>query len=236
MYAELYVATNLDTWEAKPPVRLDQDEICEPCGYRRLEPEYYAWLRSRMTLAQKLHRAGRLSTARYEALRERFNAVHHWAVERYGEAPLLEAVHTLDASEYDPPKVHEPEATPAAASVPETPLHLYPTDGNWRCIHRVELEAVAKVDAIRDRAFALGWSEALLYQNRGRYAFPCDEDWGLVCFIGPKDEIGEVTRESIEIVTGWGSRLRFRRPLRANNSKTEGHDSDTLATLPVSIH
>ena len=68
------------------------------------------------------------------------------------------------------------------------------------------------VDAIRDQALALGWSEAALYQNRGRYCFPVGGDYGLVCFLHDGREIGQVTRESIEIVMPSGSRLRHYGP------------------------
>jgi len=35
-------------------------------------------------------------------------------------------------------------------------------------------------------------------------------DWGLVCYIGSNDEIGEVTRQSIEIIDRrTGKSLRF---------------------------
>jgi len=146
--SQLYVATNLETWEAKPPVRLDQDAICEPCGFRRLDPEYYAWLRSRMALAQKGYERGRLPSRQFEDLRNRFNAVHFWAVERFGEQALLEAVRTLDPSRYEPPMVKEP----GDPSPP--PPHVYPTDGDWPFTDPVAAEAVAKVDAIRDRATA----------------------------------------------------------------------------------
>ena len=57
-----------------------------------------------------------------------------------------------------------------------------------------------KVDAIRDQARSLGWSEAQLYQNRGRFRFPCGQDYGLVCFLEGDKRIGKVTRQSIEII------------------------------------
>jgi len=73
---------------------------------------------------------------------------------------------------------------------------------------------VAKVDAIRDRALALGWSERGLYQNRGQFRFPYGEDYGLVCFIGEEQRIGEVTKQYIEIVSPLPreNRLRFYNP------------------------
>ena len=232
--SQLYLATNLETWEAKAPVRPDQDEICEPCGFRRLDPEYYAWLRSRMALAQKRYERGRLPSRQYEDLRDRFNAVHFWAVERFGEQALLEAMKSLDASRYSPPRVKEPgEPSPP-------PPHVYPTDGDWRFTEPVSVEAVAKVDAIRDRALGVGWSEMQLYQNRGRYSFPCGQDYGLVCFLHSDDRVGEITSQFIEIISPRGSRLRFHNPnveqpwlRRVSQSANPRGDLDTFARFPV---
>jgi hypothetical protein len=230
----LYVDLELDTWEAKPPVKPDQDEVCERCGYRRLDPTYYAWLRSRMTAAKKANRTGRLADAYYEQLRARFNAVHFWAVERFGEQALLEAMKSLDPTRYSPPTVKEPEEP--------SPLlpHVYPTDGDWRFTEPVSAETVAKVDAIRDQALALGWSEVQLYQNRGRYSFPCGQDYGLVCFLHGDDQVGEITHQSIEIINARGSRLRFHNHnvdqpwLRhVGISEITANRPDTLATAPV---
>ena len=198
----LYVATNLETWEAQSPIKADQYCECEACGFRRLDPEYYAWLRARMGMAQKGYQAGRIPNRRYEELRTRFNAVHTWAVERFGEQELLDAVKTLDPKSYQPPTVKDIlEPIPA-------PPHIYPVEGDWSVTQPVLVAAVAKVDAIREQALALGWSEAQLYQNRGRYAFPYGQDYGLVCFLDDGDQVGEITRESIEIINLGESRLR----------------------------
>lgn len=205
----LYVATNLETWETCTP-EPDQDAFCEPCGFRRLGPEYYAWLRSRMVLARKRHQVGRLPAGQYEELRARFNTVRAWAVERFGEAVLLEAVRTLDPRGYRPPTVkdvEEGESSDVIEAAP--PAHLYPAQGDWPFTEPVSPDAVTKVRAVRARAQALGWGEAQLYQNRGHYSFPCGQDYGLVCFLRPGDQVGEITRRSIEIVGAGGRSLRF---------------------------
>jgi hypothetical protein len=231
----LFVATNLEAWEAKPPIRAAQDRECEACGYRRLDTEYYAWLRSRMLMAQKHYQVGRIPTQKYEQLRARFNAVHDWAVASFGEQALLEAVKTLDPRRYQPPAVKD-EAEP-----PPAPPHAYPVEGDCPATQSVSPAAIAKVNAISDQALALGWSEAQLYQNRGHYSFPYGQDYGLVCFLDDGEEVGEVTRQSIEIINARGNRLRFYnhavdqpwlRHERPNQS-IQNHP-DTLATAPVS--
>ena len=99
-------------------------------------------------------------------------------------------------------------------AAPRVETYLFPKDGNQPFTERVSPSAVAKVDAIRDRALALGWSERGLYQNRGQFRFPYGEDYGLVCFIGEEQRIGEVTKQYIEIVSPLPreNRLRFYNP------------------------
>jgi hypothetical protein len=65
---------------------------------------------------------------------------------------------------------------------------------------RVAPEAIAKVQAIEERALECGWSLQALYQNRGRVIFPCGQDWGLVCFLDDEVEIGAVTRRAVSLV------------------------------------
>lgn len=90
---------------------------------------------------------------------------------------------------------HSPPAAPPAPAE-----HLFPADGEWPFTLSVAPEAVAKVDAIRDVALELGWTEAALYQNRGRHPFPYGQDYGLVCFLTGNHHVGRVTRGHIEIV------------------------------------
>ena len=99
----LFVSTALDLWFTEQPAAFARDVQIDDIAYRRLDPEYYAWLRSRMMLAKKAATAGRLDLAAFGALRVRFNAVHEWAVEQLGEDQLLAAVRTLRAGDYIPP-------------------------------------------------------------------------------------------------------------------------------------
>ena len=86
------------------------------------------------------------------------------------------------------------------AALPEPVAHVFPRDGEWEFTSPVTPDAIAKVDAIRDTALELGWTEAALYQNCGRHPFPYGQDYGVVCFVSGNRHVGEVTRESIEIV------------------------------------
>ena len=68
------------------------------------------------------------------------------------------------------------------------------------------------MDAIRDVALARGWTESGLYRNRSDLRFPYGPDYGLVCFLDGDAVVGEVTRESIEILRSRGARTRLRNP------------------------
>ena len=101
----------------------------------------------------------------------------------------------------DPINRQPTDAPPELTRTPPTvPPHLFPEHGDWKFTQPVRLSTVPKVDAIRDQALSLGWSEAQLYQNRGRFRFPCGQDYGLVCFLEEDKRIGKVTRQSIEII------------------------------------
>jgi len=229
----LFAATNLAFWETDKPHYYARDVGIDGTCFRRLDPEYYAWLRHKMTLARKAADSGRLSAGAFEELRTRFNAIHAWAIERFGEDALRSAVQALDPKAYSPPSTEtpgtagprtnrqdsrfgraagapegrgprmarvKPQGRPASPPAAQDERHLYPKDGDWPFTHPVPPSAVAKVDAIRIEAVAKGWREARLYQNRGRFRFPCGEDYGLVCFVDGDERIGEITRQSIEIV------------------------------------
>jgi len=220
--AALYVATNLESWETTTPKYFARDVSVDDTCYRLLDPDYYAWLKYKMALARKAADSGRISSSAFETLRTRFNDIHTWAVNRFGEDALLRAIQSLDVKAYSPPLLETfgqivqccPEqAEPEKTSSPDS-QNVYPKNGEWQFAHEVSPGAIPMVDAIRDHAVSLGWSEARLYQNRGCLRFPYGQDYGLVCFLDGNVRIGEVTRQSIEIVgtTSKENRLKFYNP------------------------
>lgn len=193
--AALFVSTGLELWWTDRQHLFARDVQINATAYRRLDPEYYAWLRSKMNLAKLASKAGQLGLEDFNALREKFNRLHAWALDRFGEGALLEAVRDLDARAYRPPvaetdKPIRPACT--AESLPE--------------------EATAMVDAIRDQALALGWTDESLYGTDGSTRPAHARKSGLVGFLKPRDQIGEVTPHSIEIVRPNGVRQRFYNP------------------------
>ena len=191
----LFVATSLAVWSTDEPERFGRDFQINDTVYRRLDPEYYAWLRSRMVLAKKAASAGQIDSAAFEELRLRFNRVHDWAVGHFGEDPLLEAVRIVRIADYTPP-IPEDDRPPS----PMPPSRKSGVD-------HVSRDAIVLVDAISEQAFALGWKRERLY-GTGKGAF--DPQRGLVCLLKPGDRIGEVTRQSIEIILPPPSEVRHR--------------------------
>jgi len=99
----LYAATNLESWETDKPHYYARDIGIDGTCFRRLDPPYYAWLRYKMGLAKKAADSEHLSARTFEALRTRFNSIHAWAIERFGEDELLSAIQSLDPKAYPPP-------------------------------------------------------------------------------------------------------------------------------------
>jgi hypothetical protein len=196
----LFVSTALDTWVTEHPAAFARDVQIDDIAYRRLDPEYYVWLRSRMMLAKTAASAGQIGVDAFDELRHRFNAIHLWAVEHFGEQTLIAAVRGVSHGEYHPPT---PEPEQQRAIVPEC------SDRNTVL---VSPESAALVDAIRDRALALGWTHESLYQTRGSMRFPLGSDYGLICYLKPGDRIGDVTTHSIEVILPDNVCQRFYNP------------------------
>ena len=101
---ELYVATNLDSWKPTQQDLLARDVRVNGVCFRRLDPEYYAWLRHKMLLAEKAVESGRIPLLAYESLLVRFNEIHIWAEDRFGREKLADAMKSLDRASYLGPR------------------------------------------------------------------------------------------------------------------------------------
>jgi hypothetical protein len=109
------------------------------------------------------------------------------------------------------------ELTDADLDVSDLPEpHFYPTgdDPALRFYQPVSPRAVELVDAIRARAMALGWTEAQLYQNRSRLAYPYGQEYGLVCSLRRDDTIGDITADAVTLISArpHAAPLRHMRP------------------------
>lgn len=208
-----FVSTRLDIYEADETQAATGDVCRDGACHRLVDPAYYAWLHRRMESAKRRHDKGALSREAWDSLRDRFNRMQAWAIDRYGKDALAQAMRTFRPDRYQPPEKQPSNPQPAATqSAQAAPRFRFPPTGDFRFEHSVTPKAVATVDAIRDQAESLGWAEARLYQNRGRFAFPCGQDWGLVCFVGPGDALAAITETHVEIVHdrhGRKNTLRF---------------------------
>ena len=101
--AVLFVSTGLDFWATERPHVFARDVQIDDTAYRRLDPEYFAWLRSRMLAVRAALDSGRVVAAAFEELRQNFYAVQEWALDTFGEATLRDAISRLDAAAYRPP-------------------------------------------------------------------------------------------------------------------------------------
>jgi hypothetical protein len=191
----LFVSTALDYWHTEQAKAFARDVQINDTVYRRLDPEYYAWLRSRMVVARRAAAAGRLDAAAFEDLRVRFNAVHDGAVAYFGEDRLREAVRRPRAADYQPPV-----ADGDHRRVPVPRLRRSAGD-------HISPEAIALVDGIAEKAVALGWRPERLYALGNRIF---DPHRGLTCFLKSGDRIGAVTLQSIEIIHPLPSEVHHR--------------------------
>jgi hypothetical protein len=186
----IWVSTDLKVWRPRDPSFIARDcQIDDRC-YRRLDPAYFAWLKLRMHAVKAAADAGRVPVQAFDELRQRFNQMQIVAVTMFGEPALVDAVRTINAESYRPPLPDEYESPkPAAPIVPR------PNPEAERLARAREL-----VDAIRDQALALGWTLESLCFSDGYERRPFAARYGLVCYIHAQDRIGEVTRQSIELI------------------------------------
>lgn len=200
--AALYVATDLRSWETEEPRRHAADVDIDGTDYRRLNRQYYAWLRRMMDRAMRAYDACKMSDQAFEGLCARFSVVQTWAVGQWGDRRLRTSVAAFDAKAFTLPGTAR-RALKVVPAFAGPPLIRYD----------LPRSAYAEVERIREEASALGWSEASLNQTLGAHPFPIGRDYGLVCFLRDGDRIGDVTAESIEIIgpAPQEARLRFLR-------------------------
>jgi len=170
--AALYVATTLEFWVAKDGHHYAPDVGIYGVAYRRLDPEYFAWLASRMTLAQRAAKTGKMSGAQLGDLSRKFAAIERWAKTHFLKQELDQAARALDTKTYAPPSIEGLGIGSRPRSRPTDPFgsfvaplgrsridsdeaspphgHLYPTEGEWRHTQRVTSEALDRVKNSED--------------------------------------------------------------------------------------
>jgi len=168
--------------------------------YKRLTPEYWAWFYRKYCLMEKALVAEKVSEATFAVILDRISALYNRAVAMFGKEALDRACNTTNVTGQGEPTRNENgnESAPRRSCVPSLVAErnarpIRKRAGNANAPTRNP--AAEKVDAVCDRATALGWTRDQLYRTDG-IAY---RDWGLVRFLDPDDEIGEITLQHIEI-------------------------------------
>lgn len=112
----LYVTGDFTHWECDQPDAFARDVTINGIAYRGVDPEYYAWLRHRMTRANERYVAGKVTGVTYEELRAAFNDIHDWVVARFSERDLLRAIDRLRPKHYQAPGYSPMAGVPKAGS------------------------------------------------------------------------------------------------------------------------
>ena len=185
---QLFVSTSLQSWETSKPHLFARDVQLDDVAFRRLDPEYFAWLRSRVQALKGSLAAGRISQEAFNEIRTRFNALQEQAITIFGEQALRDALRGFDLANYRPP-LAEPWEPSKALAVPVQ--------------RSAESEALsqarAMVDEIREQALALGWTHERLY-GRPASEQPGQRGGLVTALLRPGTRVGQVTRQSIAII------------------------------------
>jgi len=203
-----FVATNLSVYreEVAPNNPGHPSDIAiDGIPYRRLDPAYYAWLRSRMEKAKQAWQSGKLNAPSFAALRDKFNAIHDEAIRLFGETALLRAVSALDPKTYPAPARCSEEEAPR---IPEKEQKERPEE---REKHESHEAAVAQPSPLPKR---------LPPDMNPAYLFPQAEDPELPCRQTIRTSALEKVRaiEADALAAGWTmnelyrNRGRFRFP------------------------
>lgn len=110
----IYVSTGLDIHDIEDARDWPEDREIDGTLCRRLSPEYFAWLRSRMLTAQAAHKAGKLPEDAWNTLRQRFNAMQELSIREFGKEHLQEVLQSFSPKNYQPPRfVPSPRRNPS---------------------------------------------------------------------------------------------------------------------------
>jgi hypothetical protein len=188
-----WVSTDLRILRPEPAWRLAPDFSVDARCYRKLDPEYFAWLRRRMLEVKAAHKAGRVSQAAFDELRTRFNELQEIAIALFGEKALQNAIRASGAADYRPPAADAFSGRSVAKqqAIPEKAARPHGV--------RSRAGAEAAVDAVRDQALELGWTRESLY-GRSAPGKPGIRRDLVTAMCRPGTRIGQVTRQWIEII------------------------------------
>jgi len=200
----VWVSTDLSTLNLAGRQPNTEDVIRGSKAFRRLSPDFFLWLEKRFaTFQAKVGMAGKESEET-KAFAERFATVHKLAHEAYTSEDFKAARNRLTNANMESPNQ-------STGLLDRLSNFDYPEESELPRRRQVTFHALGEVDAIRDQALALGWTDPELYATRGRFTHPCGPGYGVVCFIDRDQRLGKVTDRNIELVCRGGHSLRFYR-------------------------
>ena len=201
---DVWVATDLSILHPERPDTCPEDIIEDDKAFRRLSPDHFVWLKARYA-GFKRATNNRLDDATRE-VHSRFAKVRCLTEGFYQPPAIAQARKRLVLTKL-------PSPNQALGLKPQYARFEFPADPTPRLQRstRVTRHALAQVDAIRSQALGAGWTEADLYQTRGRLAFPYGSDYGLVCFVRRDQKLGKVTAKAVEVIQRGGHSLHFYR-------------------------
>lgn len=100
----LYVSPDLSFFEVPKRIEPPREFGFEGKQYRRLDPQYYAWLRSRFNLLEKLVDKRKLKSQDWAESVDRFAYIHDWAAKRSDHATLHKIAAETNVRTYQPPR------------------------------------------------------------------------------------------------------------------------------------
>jgi len=114
----LFVATDPQWWTTHEPNIFARDNALDDVMYRRLDPDYFAWLWSRVQLVIQAFDAGRIDRPAFDTVITRWAWIYRWAIDTWGREVLDEALRTSEPRIYKPPTISSlPRLNPHYASV-----------------------------------------------------------------------------------------------------------------------
>jgi hypothetical protein len=204
---DAWVATDLSILHPERPDTCPEDISEDGKSFRRLSPDHFVSLKARYA-GFKRATNNRLDGATRE-VHSRFASLRRLAEGFYQPPVIADARKRLTLTKL-------PSPNQALGLKPQYARFTFPADSPHRCSAQVTRHGLAQVDAIRPQALGAGWTEAELYQTRGRFAFPYGSDYGLVCFVRPEQRLGQVTPKAVEVIQRAGHSLHFYRTTGAN--------------------
>ena len=209
----LYVASDMDYFEYDHSEVFIDEITLNSKVYRKLDPVYFIWLSKRYETAFKLADKGKFSLKALENLADKIVEIEEKAKLIFSNDEIEFAKKILRTRKYLPPESGNLKTDATEQQEQPEPDFMFPEknpeENRLSFIKPVSEHALNQVGKIEKKALSKGWTLNQLYQNRGRFMYPCGFNWGLVCFLKDDRKTSIVKSDSIEIICQSGNILKF---------------------------